>query len=134
MSASNYLENKIRDHINGVATYTPPAIVYFGLHTGDPGENGTQVEVTGGAYARASLANSTVGFNTAASGAATNKLAVQFPDATANWGIITHYSKWDAATGATNCLEYGSLTVAKTISSGDPGPRFNAASLSESVD
>ena len=133
MSASNYLENKIRDHINGVATYTPPATVYFGLHTANPGEAGTIGEVTGGAYARASLLNSSTGFNAAVSGAATNALAVQFPDATANWGTISFYSKWDALT-AGNCLEYGALTANKIISSGDPGPRFNAASLSESVD
>lgn len=133
MSATNYLENKIRDHINGVATYTPVATVYIALHTADPGETGATGEVTGGSYARVSLANSGSGFNASSGGAATNIPVVQFPDPTANWGTVTHYSKWDAAS-AGNCLEYAALTASKVVNSGDPGPRFNAGSLSESVD
>ena len=134
MSASNYLENAIRDHINGVAAFTAPAIVYFSLHTGSPGETGASNEVSGGAYARAALDNDNTGWDASASGSAANAAVIQFPDADgANWGTVTHYAKWDAST-AGNCLEYGALTASKVINDGDPGPRWNIGDLVESVD
>ena len=41
MSASDYLENEVADHLLGTAAWTAPTNVYVQLHTGDPGEAGT---------------------------------------------------------------------------------------------
>jgi hypothetical protein len=134
MSASNYLENKIRDHLNGVAAYTAPATVYFSLHTSNPGETGATAEVSGGSYARAAHDNDGTGWDAASGGSAANAAVIQFPDASgANWGTVTHYGKWDASSGG-NCLEYGALAASKVINDGDPGPRWNVGDLVESVD
>ncbi len=132
MGASNYLEDKIRNHINGHTAYTAPANVYIGLHTADPGETGATAEVTGGGYARVQLANSSAGWAASSGGSAANAAAVQFANASAAWGTVTHYSKWDAIT-AGNCLEYSALTSSKVIASGDPGPIFNVGTIVESV-
>jgi len=133
MAASNYLENKIRDHIHGVAAYTAPANVYFGLHTANPGEDGATGEVAAASYTRAAYVNSTAGWNTSALGASTNKISVRFPDALESWGTVSHYSKWDAFTGG-NCLEYGSLAAGGTLVSSGDVPRFSIGDISESVE
>jgi hypothetical protein len=114
-AASDYLENKVLDHVLGGATYTQPTNVYVGLWTADDGlESGTLTsEVSGGSYAR-----QTITFDAAAAGSADSAATVTFPTATANWGTITHVALMDASTGG-NVLFHGSVTTSKTIESGD---------------
>jgi hypothetical protein len=40
MAISNYLEDKIIDHMLRNQAFSPPTTVYASLHTGDPGETG----------------------------------------------------------------------------------------------
>jgi len=113
MSAlSNYLENKLLDHALGTASYTMPT-VYLALYTSDPTDADTGTEVSGGGYARQA-----VSFNAASGGSASNSSDITFPQATADWGTITHIGLRDASTGG-NLLWYGALDVAKTINNGD---------------
>ena len=114
-AASDYLENKVLDHVLGGATYTQPTNVYVGLWTADDGlESGTLTsEVSGGSYARQTMA-----FDAAAGGSADSSATVTFPTATANWGTITHVALMDASTGG-NVLFHGAVTTSKTIESGD---------------
>lgn len=112
MSFSNYLENKVLLHVFGATAYTAPTTLYVGLFTSDPGEGGTGTEVSGGSYAR-----QTVAF-TVAGNLASNTAAVEFPTASASWGTITYAAVYDAATGG-NLLGSGGLATAKTIDSGD---------------
>ena len=64
-AASDYLENKVLDHVLGNSAFTQPGTLYVGLWTADDGlEAGTQTsEVSGGSYARATMA-----FDAAATG------------------------------------------------------------------
>ncbi|WP_301121027.1 phage tail fiber protein [Mycolicibacterium fortuitum] len=104
-----YLANKLLDHVFRNVAYTPPAIVYFRPHTGDPGASGT---LSGSANAT----RYAMTFSAAASGqiALTN-----FPEHTLNaTETITHGSIWDAASGG-NCLITGQATVSKGGVSGD---------------
>ena len=114
-AASDYLENKVLDHVLGNTTYTPAATIYVGLWTADDGlESGTVTsEVSGGSYARQSIT-----FSAATGGSADSSATVTFPAATANWGTITHVALMDASTGG-NVLFHGSVTTSKTIESGD---------------
>lgn len=118
MSATNYLELQILDHLNGVNTWTASATAYLALHTGNPGETGASNEVSGGSYARKAVTNDNTEWSAASSGAAHNLNVQQFVQATANWGTITHFSVWDAASGG-NCMFYGALNASKVINSGD---------------
>ncbi len=113
MSAfSNYLENKILLHVLDNTAYTSPTTVYLGLHTADPTDAGSGTEVSGGSYARQSVAF------TVTDNAATNDSAIEFPTATGTWGTIGWVAVWDNLTSG-NMLFHGSLTSSKTIASGD---------------
>ena len=112
MSFSDYLETEILDHVFAGNAYTAPATIYIGLHTSNPDEDDSGTEVSGGSYARQSMAF-TVSGNTAS-----NSAAVEFPTATASWGTVSHVGLYDAST-AGNLLAYAALTASKTIDSGD---------------
>lgn len=112
MSFSNYLENKVLLHVFGATAYTAPATLYVALFTSDPGETGSGTEVSGGSYARQTIAFTVTGNQ------ASNTAAVEFPTATASWGTITYAAVYDAVSGG-NLLAYGALTTSKTIASGD---------------
>ena len=129
-NASDHLEVQLRNHLFRTATFAKPAALYVALHTADPTDAGTGAEVTGGAYARVQRnpldANWTAA--SATDGATTNAADIVYPAPTANWGVVTHFSLWDAAT-AGNMLAHGPLTTPRTINSGDPAPSFAAGAL-----
>lgn len=118
---SDYLENKVIDHILRNQAYTPPATVYLALFTADTGleANNPTAEVSGGSYARQAIA-----LSAASGGTTSNSADVTFPTATANWGTITHVAIVDHATNTTwgtnvNVLMWAALTASKTVNSGD---------------
>lgn len=103
MSASNYLENKMLDHVFGNTPYTAPATIYVALHTADPTEAGSVGEVSGGSYARVALTNNTTNFPNASAGSKANGVSATFPTPTVDWGSVSYWTMWDAPTGG-NCL------------------------------
>lgn len=141
MSAmSNYLENKLVDLILRGQAFSAPANVYVGLFTTDPTDAGGGTEVSGGSYARVALSGAlaswagtqSAGSTSASSGTGgvtSNNAAITWAAApTANWGTVTHFGIFDAATTG-NLLIHGALTASKTINNGDPAPAFPAGSL-----
>ena len=128
MNTSDYLELKLLDHLLGGPDYSRPANVWFALFTDDPGDDDSGTEVSGGAYARAQVANNDTNFPAASLvsgvGTKTNGTTVQFPQATAAWGTVTHFGIYDAATSG-NLLIHGALGSARSVASGD-SPRFLA--------
>jgi hypothetical protein len=106
---SDYLENKLLDHVLKNTAYTPPEKVYLALFTSDPTDAGTGTEVSGGAYTRQEIA-----FGAASSGTSSTTADIAFPVATANWGNVTHIGIYDAAT-AGNLLFHGPLEIVDTI-------------------
>lgn len=135
---TDYLENKLADHLFRTTTFTQPTTLAVALYTAAPGETGGGTEVTGGSYAR--VANNpananwngthgnTTGVSSGTGGQISNAGVLTFPTPTANWGSITHFAILDATT-AGNMLIYGALTTAKTVNNGDPAPSFQAAAL-----
>lgn len=138
MSAmSDYLENKIIDWLLRGQVYTPPATVYVALLTAAPADAGGGTEVSGGSYARVAVTaaltawNATQGGATASTGTdgtTENAATVTFPAPTANWGQVTHFGIYDAAS-AGNLLIHAALTTPKTINNGDAAPSFAAGAL-----
>lgn len=110
---SNHLENALLNAVLRSTSYSSPATVYVGLYTDNPGEGNTGTEVSGGSYARKSAA-----FNAPSDGVCTNSAAVEFDQATANWGIVSHVALLDAITSG-NLLFYTDITTSKTIETGD---------------
>jgi hypothetical protein len=141
---SNYLENKLIDHLFRAATFAKPAALHVSLHTTDPLEGGAGAEVSGGAYARAQLNPSdtnwtatqggTSGNSSGTGGHTDNAVALTYPAPVgANWGVVTHFGIWDAPTGG-NLLFLGALTTPKTINDGDAAPTFGIGALDVTLD
>mgnify|MGYP001031647176 FL=1 len=113
MSFSNFLETEILDHVFAGAAYTAPTTKYLALFTAvSDGETGSVTEVSGGGYARQSVAFTTSGNTTS------NNAAVEFPTATANYGTVTHVGVYDASSSG-NLMAYAALSSNKTIETGD---------------
>lgn len=119
-AASNYLENKVLDHVLKVAAYTQPASLYVGLFTNTSGNAATNLEagtltdeVSGGSYARKAAT-----FAAASGGTAATSATITFDTASASWGTITHVAIMDNSTSG-NVLFWGAVTTSKTIDSGD---------------
>jgi hypothetical protein len=115
-AASDFLENKVLDHVLGNTQYSQPDN-YLALFTADTGlesnSPSAEVSTSGTQYARQS-----VSFGAASSGSASTDATVTFLAASANWGTITHVAVMDAASGG-NVLFWGAVTTTKTIESGD---------------
>lgn len=124
---SNYLENKLLDHVLRSTNFTSPTTVYVGLYTSDPGDDDTGTECTGGAYARQILS-----VTTAADGIVTSSADVTFPQATNSWGTISHIGLLDAVTSG-NLLMHTPLTTSRTIEAGDV-IKIATGSLTASLD
>ena len=115
-SFSDYWENEVLDHLFGKGTYPPPTI-YVGISTADPGDSGAGLtEPSGGGYARRQTMSAD--WNAAADGLLDNANTITFNVATGDWGTVTHFGLFDAAT-AGNMLVHGALAQAKVIANGD---------------
>ena len=112
MSFSDYLETKVLDHVFAGTAYTAPSTLYVALFTAAPSDSGGGTEVSGGGYARQTIAFTTSGDTTS------NNAAVEFPTATANYGTVTHVGVYDASS-AGNLMAWAALTSSKTIETGD---------------
>lgn len=110
---SNYLEDALINATLRNTSYSSPAVVYVGLHTADPTDDGSGTEVSGGSYARTAVT-----FGAPSNGVSTNSADVEFPQASGTWGTITHIGIWDASS-AGDLLYHTALDASKAISSGD---------------
>lgn len=114
-SISNWLELELLDHVLKVGAYSVPSNIYVALFVGDPLDTGAGgAEVSGGSYARVVM-NS---WDAAASRATENTSQINFAEATASWGTVTHFAIYDAITGG-NFLAHGDLSSSKAIGTGD---------------
>lgn len=135
---SDYLENKLLDHVFRGQSFTAPTTLYVGLFTTATDDTGGGTEVTGGSYARVSVTcnltnwNATQGgtgsSNSGTGGLIDNAVEFTFPAPTGDWGSITHFALFDAASGG-NMIIHDSLTTSKTVNNGDPAPKFTAGAL-----
>lgn len=148
-SESDYFRNKWIDLMFRAQSFTPPAIMYVALMTTNATHAvGSGTEVSGGSYARVAVtsalgatgwagtqsAGSTVASSGSGSSAVTsNNGTITFPAPTANWGVVTGWTIWDASTTG-NMLFFGPLSVSKTINNGDAAPSFASGALALTFD
>ena len=123
-NASDYLEEEILDHVLRNLAFTSPTTVYVGLFLSPVSEAATDAdleagtltnEVSGGAYARQSAAFDAI---TTPGGVTQNTADIDYPQATADWGTVTHFAILDAVTTG-NVLIWGRLTDSKTVDEDD---------------
>lgn len=143
VALSDYLENKLVDHVFRGQAYTAPTTIYVALFTSACSDAAAGTEVTGGSYARPGLASSLANWagtqaaasttaSTGTSGTTSNNVVVSFATPSAGWGTVTYIGLMDAVTSG-NLLVCTALTTSKTINSGDT-VSFPAASLTTQID
>lgn len=151
---TDFMENKLVDFllrgqalgITGASAGagSGPTNLYIGLLTATPTDSTAGTEVSGGSYARVTVASTlanwagtqSAGSTVASSGTGgttSNNGTITFPAPTANWGTITGMGIYDASSGG-NLLIYAALTTSKTVNNGDAAPSFAAAALTFQID
>lgn len=115
MSLSNSFETHTLKYLLTSDSVTRPTAWYVALCTTDPTDSALGTEVTGGGYARQSVAFTISGNN------ASNTSAIEFPEATANYGTVVAVMIMPASSGgsASDMIVHAQLTADKTISTGD---------------
>lgn len=88
--------------------------VWVGMNTGDPGSTGAN-EVSGGSYGRKLASFDVSGSNPTV---ASNDVAIDFDQASAPWGELTHFSLWGSESGS-DFLGGGVLDSSRSIEIGD---------------
>jgi len=128
---TDYLEAEIIEwSFDGTSFAAAPDPVYVGLHTSDPGDSPDgSTEVGTGSYSRVSVSASDW---TTTTSTADNDKDVTFPEATANWGTVTHFTIWDGSSSSDNALYVSALDNSRDIQAGDVA-RFQAGELNFEV-
>jgi hypothetical protein len=132
---ANYLRNMLVDFLFRGQSATPPASVFVALCSTAPTAGAAGTELTGTGYARVEVPCTatdwlnTQGTTAAASNGTTgttrNAAIVDFGAAGSNWGLVSHWELYDAATGG-NRLVYGEIVDAnganapRTVVTNDP--------------
>jgi len=135
---SDYMENKLIDHVFRAQTTPAVATMHVALFTAASAcDAGTVTEVTGGNYARVSVGSSLANWagtqsagsttaSTGTGGVTSNNGAISF--GTVTWtATVTHWGLYDAST-AGNLLFCAALTASQGVSSGNT-VQFAAAAL-----
>jgi hypothetical protein len=127
MSKGNTAENDVINLIFnatlaahlGVLSTTGNANLYIALHTGDPGEGGSQTtsECAFGSYARQAVARTGSGW-TVSGNQASNAAQISFPECTSGSETVTHVSIGTIVSGAGQIIYSGALTASRAVSSG----------------
>lgn len=127
MSKGNTAENDVINIIFnatlaahlGTLSGTGNANLFVSLHTGDPGEGGSQTtsESAFGSYARQSVARTAGGW-TVASNTADNTAVISFPECTSGSETITHVAIGTVVSGAGQIIYSGALDASRAVSTG----------------
>lgn len=132
---SDYLEAALIGHIFRGSAFSMPTTLAIGLLTATASDTGGGTEVTGGDYARVTLNPSAANWSapTGNDGTTKNNSLLTFPTPTADWGRITHWGLYDAASSG-NLLFWGALTTPKNVNNGDPAPTIAIGACTVQLD
>lgn len=138
MSFTDQIEKDILDFLLGdFAAFGTPETVFIMLSTTTPGEvsgslNFTEPSTENG-YAAVEVDNDNTTWEYV-DGVIKNKIAIEFPEATGAWGTITHFGvEGNVGSSGQIMIGTGALSASKTVEAGDK-PRFNAGTLTISLD
>ena len=136
-------ENSLIDWLMRGQALTPPATGYIALFTTCPTDSTSGTEVSGGSYARVSVAASLTNWagtqgagttiaSSGTGGTTSNNGAITFPTATADWNTVNCFGYMTASSGGT-LVFYAALTAARNITAGSTAS-FSAAALTFQID
>lgn len=128
-SKSDYLENKLLDHVLGGPDFVRPGSVFIALYTVAPSDSGggSEVSAAGTGYSRAVALNTATQWPAAATGLKSNGVEITFGVAQLDWGTVVAFAIFDALV-AGNMLAWATLTNPRSILTGDSA-RFPVGEL-----
>lgn len=114
------------------AASSPLTNLYVSLHTGDPGESGSQTtsECAYTSYARVAVARSGSGW-TITGNSVSPAATISFPQATGGTETATHFAVGTASSGAGKILYYGTISPNISISNGVQPQLTTASTITE---
>ena len=105
------IENQLLDALVGTSAYSVTTPIKLALMTANGSDSAAGTEVTGGSYAR-----QTIAFDAASSGSIDNNAAISFTGMPAC--TVVGIEIYDSA-GSAKRLAYGPLTASRTVTAGD---------------
>lgn len=105
------IENQLLDALVGTTPYSVTTPIKLALVTANGSDSAAGTEVTGGSYAR-----QTIAFDAASSGSIANNAAISFTGMPAC--TVVGIEIYDSA-GSPKRLAYGPLTASRTVTAGD---------------
>lgn len=118
------IENQLLDALVGTASYSVTTPIKLALVTASGSDSAAGTEVTGGSYAR-----QTIAFGSASAGQIANSSTINFTSMPA--ATVVGIEIYDSA-GTPKRLAYGTLTASKTLASGDT-LQFGSSSVTLSL-
>ncbi len=115
---SNYLADKIGDHMHGGPDYTRPATTYFAMMTVTPTSSGGGTEASGGGYARLAYTNNSTNWPASSGQTKLNATVMDWGTFTAALGTIVAIAEYDSSSGG-NLLSFGPLSSSRVLATGD---------------
>ena len=109
----------IRYSFDGEDFDTAPESVYFALHNDDPGDDGTENEVSAPDYQRMQLQQENWDIAGQRPTEAVYTTRVIFPEAQSDWGTITHGTIWNSSDGSGMAMYRGEPDEVQVINEGD---------------
>ncbi len=129
--ASDYLENKLLDHLFNNAAFTAPTNIFVALLTTTPVDSDTGITIddaTYTGYTRVSTA--AADWNSASGGSLDNLNAITFGLCTAGSDTITHFALCDSLTNG-ELLTYGTCSLSVSV---NVTPSFASGQLTTTLD
>ena len=105
------IENQLLDALVGTSSYSVTTPIKLALVTANGSDSAAGTEVTGGSYAR-----QTIAFDAASGGSIDNNAAISFTGMPAC--TVVGIEIYDSA-GSAKRLAYGPLTASRTVTAGD---------------
>lgn len=105
------IENQLLDALVGTSSYSVTTPIKLALMTANGSDSAAGTEVTGGSYAR-----ETIAFDAASGGSIDNNAAISFTDMPSC--TVVGIEIYDSA-GSAKRLAYGALTASRTVTAGD---------------
>lgn len=96
MTTSNAYEVLMLNHITGNGSQGFVSQIFVSLHTGNPGEDGLNNELTDSGYVRQAI-----NFNNATTSGATSNSTITFPDIVNTSPTVSHFGLWTSSSGGT---------------------------------
>ena len=111
---SNFLKNRIFNHIYRAVPSGIESTIYHGLMSGGSTDAVAGTELSAGGYVRQPLANNSANFAAASGGIKRTAATIQYPRATAAQGTAAQWGFWNMASGG-QFMAYGPLDPAHAI-------------------